>query len=794
MDNTIDPAVKNLVSAIGQAETGPSSSQAYSARGASGEFGRYQFMPETYKNYAQKYLGDPNAQPTVENQNKIAYSFVKEKKDAGYNPAQIASMWNAGEGKPDAYKENFKGVNNKGVAYDTPAYAAKVSKYYEQNRNNSDDSQISTIPQTPTVQDQRSQLQSQGQPVSVNPEKANPTFVGGIVRDIAKPFAQIGNSVSQVIDTLEGKAPTSEPFSGNYLGQVGRVGQGFDPAQGITPENIKAVKQSAGAGAEVASNFIGGGALPDIAETGLKGLLKKSIIKGAKEGAIVGGIQGTGQALEENKSLGGTLLGAGTGTIGGTLFGGLLGSASPLTKLLGSGTQNTAERVVGTVMGPSTSLIEKEKQNLKSALEDAFSEKTTLRKKNALASQYGVEPAEIFARYGAVPKIVDGKMDTTDIIGSFDDAIRARMGTRTPALEQMSQIAPTVTSTPISDFENRVMKEIQSDPQAQKKGLVQQYQNAAQNRLNDFKKTYGDTLTLNNLDAIRSGQGQLTKAFGSNLYEADASEYLARTARNLVEEKTQNTTLGNVNKEVRDLINAKGIAEAMNGTPIKYGKFSQWMARMVGSTIGSGSKIPIVGPLLGAMGGDYIIKAIQSNAFGGPMQRKILSYIGSDTTILDKLMQELPKNKQDLLMKEIQNAQRIPFLPAPKDMSLAKKAPTENIISLPGEKSPTTYEFAAQKINRQKNLDQLLLPSGKRGMIQGETVKLPAKSQSLADLLERKNTNIKIPTTPKKDVPFLPKPGQTSYRMPMQPKGTAQRKYEELLGLNETKNAKMTRE
>ncbi len=128
----IDPQIKNLVSAIGRAETGEPSEQAYSQKGASGEFGRYQFMPTTYKAYAKRYLGDENAEPNMVNQNKIAYSFVKEKKDKGYNPAQIASMWNAGEGNPDAYKEGHKGTNKYGVEYDTPGYAQKVSKYYNQ--------------------------------------------------------------------------------------------------------------------------------------------------------------------------------------------------------------------------------------------------------------------------------------------------------------------------------------------------------------------------------------------------------------------------------------------------------------------------------------------------------------------------------------------------------------------------------------------------------------------------------------------------------------------------------------
>ena len=41
-------------------------------------------------------------------------------------------MWNAGEGRPDAYKQNWRGVNKWGVRYDTPAYVNKVYNTYKQ--------------------------------------------------------------------------------------------------------------------------------------------------------------------------------------------------------------------------------------------------------------------------------------------------------------------------------------------------------------------------------------------------------------------------------------------------------------------------------------------------------------------------------------------------------------------------------------------------------------------------------------------------------------------------------------
>lgn len=151
--NDLDPQAFDLAKAIKRAETG-SSSDPYNARGKSGEYGAYQFMPDTYRALAKKYIGDENAPPTVENQNKIAYSEIKSLKDAGYTPAQIASIWNSGDA--EAYKEGRKGVNSQGAEYDVPSYVAKVSEAYRElsgvapasQATSAPESQITSVPES----------------------------------------------------------------------------------------------------------------------------------------------------------------------------------------------------------------------------------------------------------------------------------------------------------------------------------------------------------------------------------------------------------------------------------------------------------------------------------------------------------------------------------------------------------------------------------------------------------------------------------------------------------------------
>lgn len=126
--STMDNDVINLAKAIRQTESGGN----FNAKGASGESGAYQWMPETWKAHAGKVLGNPNAEMTPANQNAVAYVTLKEWKDQGLNPAQIAAKWNSGS---EVGWENKRGVNSIGVQYDVPKYVKSVTDAYQQVKN-----------------------------------------------------------------------------------------------------------------------------------------------------------------------------------------------------------------------------------------------------------------------------------------------------------------------------------------------------------------------------------------------------------------------------------------------------------------------------------------------------------------------------------------------------------------------------------------------------------------------------------------------------------------------------------
>jgi len=138
---TLDKDVINIAKAIRQSESGGD----FKAKGKSGEYGAYQFTPDTWKAQASKYgITVPIEQATPQQQNEVAYRKIKEWKDSGKNVGQVASMWNAGEAEPDAYTGKFGvttkthkagdpsvGVNKFGAKYDVPAYAKSVATAYQ---------------------------------------------------------------------------------------------------------------------------------------------------------------------------------------------------------------------------------------------------------------------------------------------------------------------------------------------------------------------------------------------------------------------------------------------------------------------------------------------------------------------------------------------------------------------------------------------------------------------------------------------------------------------------------------
>lgn len=131
--NQLDPQVMNLAKAIRSTET-TGQKDPYSAKGKSGEYGAYQYTKDTWDKDAKQFLGNryvPLERADKLVQNEVAYKKIESLKNQGYNPAQIAAIWNSGQ--PEW--EGKKGVNKYGVKYDVPKYVDSVTSTYQALKN-----------------------------------------------------------------------------------------------------------------------------------------------------------------------------------------------------------------------------------------------------------------------------------------------------------------------------------------------------------------------------------------------------------------------------------------------------------------------------------------------------------------------------------------------------------------------------------------------------------------------------------------------------------------------------------
>lgn len=171
--------------AVAQAIRQTESNGNFTAQGKSGEYGAYQWEPATWAaQSAAAGVNVPLQDATPAQQNQVAYTQIKKWKDQGYNVGQIASMWNAGEGDPDAYLNGNKGTNSSGVSYDTQAYAQKVATAYQQYKTQQPTQNgqtpvtgANTAPQSPSVGGFLGNVVSSG---------AN--FAGNLINAVAHPI------------------------------------------------------------------------------------------------------------------------------------------------------------------------------------------------------------------------------------------------------------------------------------------------------------------------------------------------------------------------------------------------------------------------------------------------------------------------------------------------------------------------------------------------------------------------------------------------------------------------------
>lgn len=569
MPPQLDPQALNLAKAIRRAETG-TSTDPYNAKGASGESGAYQFMPDTWKQWSKQYLGQEDAPLSIENQNRVAYSRIKELKDQGMNPAQIASMWNSG--KAEAYKQGLKGTNAKGVEYDVPAYVQKVSQYYNEVKMGGQAAPIGNTQTVTTVPRE-------------TPEQ------GGVL-------SQLGSGTIQ---------PPQEPSKLDY-----RLGQGGEALGKLSTGVAEGDISQIASGAIQTGGAVAGGAL-DLVDAGLNAatfggydaamdFVGKKII--APVFSAVGGEKVMGQWKEfaqENPEAAKNI-----GALGNIV------SAIPVFKVLRQGA-GFAKDAAGTAIaktGFTKTAEEAAKAELRQSAASAPSKAKDLLSTRILKGK-PVDPVDTIVDKDYLPDVVEDangipRYQANTAIKRLDDEMDVDEQMLQSALEQASQkgLVGYVPMSALRTEADSIIKRAFVD-----RGQVDAALKKTSKIFDDYTKYKGDLVPLTELNNMKRGIREAVN-FNSPKLGADVRYQLGQLFMETIEdvaEKNGVKQISKINREIAEKIRAKEALEFLNersvverpGFRSLLGRKSGDVGTIAGEAVGQAVGIPGVGAAIG---------------------------------------------------------------------------------------------------------------------------------------------------------------------------------------------------
>jgi len=651
----------------------------FEAKGASGENGAYQFMPATWKEWSTKYLGEENAPLTRQNQNKVAYSKIKELKDEGYRPSQIASIWNSG----GAEWEGKVGTNKFGVKYDVPSYVGKVKNAYASFGESLSESQekpaFKTLAESVEKPEKRSLGQKLtntakfignetlgiGDPANIQEAQgpvsqvARDIFsstlgqrgIGGVLQAPGKAVAQVGALKEQ-----ENLAETSmlNDDSNFRIAQEAKIAKeagNTQEAERLTQllrdsqaqsNNLRGISENLGDRfVDTPMETLGktGNALGTLASFGIGGAGVKGtqgLLKVAGQEAAIGAGFGVTDQLARGESV--TLESVLQGGVGG-FVGGAVGVQ--FGRMLTGAARRFAPNLMKQVAPDLSANVEKQAfKTIKSNVDAAFRATKSTKDVFDRVSK-NTDVSDVVSRYALIPDqdIKSGRVNTDNVMTKIGRAITDISNEQISYARKLSD-----QTTSIEKFKLGVSKMVKSKSTILNRGKVDKVTKQVNQMLDGYKSSYGNNLTPEQQFVIRKQMNADSKSFKKNgdFVGEDASKIVADLMRKELDGLGDNVITESL-KEVGDLIGTRQVFEKLSGQTLGSGKLMQMMYRGLGAflanTVSSESNL-MIGPLIGALGGDVVIQGLRRRAFGPKVYRKIMEQMAKTPDVVTKLRQQ----------------------------------------------------------------------------------------------------------------------------------------------------------
>lgn len=252
-----------------------------------------------------------------------------------------------------------------------------------------------------------------------------------------------------------------------------------------------------------------------------------------------------------------------------------------------------------------------EEQNTRLKSVDKSFNKNTRTYKNEDGTTTKVTPIDTFTKHNITPKIEKGSIQMGDYQTSQGalGKIREKIGELDSQIE--TKIKDSGKGISIEEFKQKAIAEISADETLRQSGKVATTIKKLETVFEDYKNSYGEILQETEINSIRK---VMNRDYSPETM--DVSRVLGDTARDIVYNVTPDKIVKKWLREQGELLSAKKYAESMNGTKVTGGRLGNMALRTTGAIIGSSiDKLPIVGPILGMIGGEYAARALQQSQF-----------------------------------------------------------------------------------------------------------------------------------------------------------------------------------
>jgi hypothetical protein len=490
-----------------------------------------------------------------------------------------------------------------------------------------------------------------GTPTSVAPRvptEKKSGFFQNFYKAIAEPVANIVARPVQVAQRATG----NEEFTGSFAG--------LDIS---TPETFKDVWKDVGRGLQTVAFGIGGGALPKVVSTGLKGKVASSALLGVKEGAIAGSLEGLGSSLAEGKLEPGDILtDSATGAVIGAAGGAVLGGAVPL---ISAGGRKFSQRAVREELGDTYRKIADDYVRASAILDKSVAKKT--------------DPIAVLQMYGknTLPKMEKGKLKTANSreflktkIGELSEIKQERL-----FLYNDRYDLPTYRQW-VNDFAEK--NNWSEDYKLAVKTDVNKILNTIENAYTDSPKNVGG-LELGEFNIIQTNQADQSRAFGGE-YKPDAHSVIAKATGELIDLATGSSEIRDLNRLIASHYDAIDLFKVLSNKSPKGGKLSGLFMRLGGDVVGAAVGSKFGQPVAGAIGGRVIFgkisDIIQNNLISNPMKKVLIEKLASQSP---KEVAEVIKSSEGVF-KEVFDELGLDYKSISKTNSVSSKTTKNKIM------------------------------------------------------------------------------------------------------------------